>query len=175
MKICSKCKVEQEEKDFFRAKHGKNGLSAHCKKCHRVRNKRWMAANKNRSRQWNRKWRDSRPMRAAFTVAKSGAGRRGIPFTIEFSDLFLPQHCPVLGIELDYSSGKGVAKDNSPSLDRLDSSRGYIPGNVNVISWRANVVKNSGTAAEHRAIADWMEQIQVLPVNEVPEDDEVPV
>jgi hypothetical protein len=58
----------------------------------------------------------------------------------------IPKYCPILGIELH--SGKGVShgfKDNLASLDRVDSSLGYVPGNIRVISWRANRLKSDNT------------------------------
>lgn len=36
----------------------------------------------------------------------------------------------------------------SPSLDRIDSSKGYVKGNVRVISARANMLKNNATVEE---------------------------
>lgn len=55
--------------------------------------------------------------------------------------------CPVLGIPLDYTaSGKGV--HNSASLDRSDSTKGYVLGNVKVISLRANLLKRDASLEE---------------------------
>ncbi len=71
----------------------------------------------------------------------------------------LPTHCPILGIELDYAVSKSPS-DNSPSLDRLDHSKGYVKGNVVLCSVRANRIKNNGSVEEHRKIADFMEQWQ---------------
>ena len=39
------------------------------------------------------------------------------------------------------------------SLDRADNSRGYVKGNVVVISWRANDLKSNGSADELEAVA----------------------
>ena len=47
---------------------------------------------------------------------------------------------------------------SSPSLDRLVPALGYVKGNVQVISWRANKLKGEGTAEDHRLIAEWMER-----------------
>ena len=47
--------------------------------------------------------------------------------------------------------------DNSPSIDRLIPELGYIKGNVNVISLRANIIKNNATKDELIKIANWME------------------
>jgi hypothetical protein len=79
-------------------------------------------------------------------------------FSITWFDLEWPSHCPVLGIKLDYHSKTGIAQENAPSLDRINSSLGYVKGNVHVISWRANRIKNDGTASEHEAIAKWMKE-----------------
>ncbi len=45
---------------------------------------------------------------------------------------------------------------SKPTLDRIDPRKGYIPGNVVVISYRANVIKGDGLPAEHRAIAKYI-------------------
>jgi hypothetical protein len=46
---------------------------------------------------------------------------------------------------------------SSPSVDKFDNDRGYVKGNVNVISNRANVLKNDATVAEMRAVLTYME------------------
>lgn len=63
---------------------------------------------------------------------------------------FIPTHCPILGMPLELIERGGP---NVPSIDRINSEHGYIPGNVWIISRRANRIKNDGTAAEHEAIA----------------------
>ena len=95
--------------------------------------------------------------RKKFRGKKSNAVRMGIPWDIKFGELVWPTHCPVLGIELDYFNEKRA--ENSPSFDRYDCSKGYVSGNVYVISYRANRIKNDGTAEEHEAIAKWMSDI----------------
>jgi hypothetical protein len=75
-------------------------------------------------------------------------------WTIEFGDLNFPSHCPVLGIELDYFAER--TQENSVSFDRIDSSKGYVKGNVIVCSWRANRIKNDGTAEEHKKIYEFL-------------------
>lgn len=68
--------------------------------------------------------------------------------------------CPVLGIalRLDLPEGFTTHVPNSPSLDRVRPDLGYVPGNVRVISNRANLIKNDGTADEHRRIAAYIEE-----------------
>lgn len=75
-------------------------------------------------------------------------------FNIEFEDIEWPTHCPVLGIELDYfARGR---RENSVSFDRVDNTKPYEKGNVVIMSWRANRLKNDGTAEEHRLISNFM-------------------
>lgn len=69
--------------------------------------------------------------------------------------LDLPDVCPILGLELDYTFGKGTRNECSPSIDRIDSNKGYEIGNCIVVSWRANRIKNDGTPEEHRKIAEF--------------------
>lgn len=83
--------------------------------------------------------------------------RRGFESTITVADLEWPDFCPVLGIRLEYpvrgGTNSGPIKDGYPSLDRWDCSKGYVPGNVVVISYRANTLKNNATAEELDAVA----------------------
>ena len=73
--------------------------------------------------------------------AKHRATRKNLEFSLELSDIVIPTHCPVFGIPME-----------SPSLDRIDSSLGYVRGNVRVISKRANSLKSNGTLRELQLI-----------------------
>jgi hypothetical protein len=91
--------------------------------------------------------------RQKYRAKRSNAKRAGVEFSIPFSELVFPTHCPVLGIELDYvSEGR---KENSVSFDRIDPTKGYVSNNVVVVSLRANRIKNDGTPEEHQKIADF--------------------
>lgn len=91
-----------------------------------------------------------------FHAAKHRARRRGLPFELSLVDIVVPEVCPVLGLRLAVSDAeKRGASDHSPSLDRVDNRLGYVPGNVIVVSWRANNLKSDATPAELRAVADF--------------------
>lgn len=79
--------------------------------------------------------------------ARRRAKKRGIEFDVDFLDLQVPTHCPLLGIELSYFN-EGIHSPNSASLDRIDSSLGYTKNNVWIISNRANKIKNDATVPE---------------------------
>lgn len=72
-----------------------------------------------------------------FESAAMRAAKKGREFNIELGDIAIPTICPVLGTPMV-----------GPSLDRIDSSKGYVKGNVRVISKRANMLKNNATIEE---------------------------
>ena len=76
--------------------------------------------------------------------AKNRSTKKGLPFLLEYSDIEYPTHCAVTGLELTYSlcaEEDGRGRLNAASIDRIDSSLGYVPGNVRVISWIGNSMK----------------------------------
>lgn len=90
--------------------------------------------------------------------AKRRAKERGLDFDIEIDDLIIPDVCPVLGIELRQNSGRSGAYKNSYSLDRIDNSKGYVKGNIQVISQLANAMKGAASITELQQFADWINQ-----------------
>lgn len=117
---------------------------------------------KERDRIYFQKWGNKQPtdlydrQRAKFRAKKHNALRTGYEWNLEFGDIIWPNSCPVFDVEIDYFSES--IKENSPSFDRFDSNLGYVKGNVFIISWRANRIKNDGTADEHRKIADFLDR-----------------
>lgn len=89
--------------------------------------------------------------------AKERAKNCGVPFDLEHGDIVVPGFCPYLGIPI--RRAKTRPDDFSPSIDRIVPELGYVRGNIEVISNRANVIKNCGTAAEHRLIADRLDYL----------------
>ena len=75
-------------------------------------------------------------------------------FTITEDDLDWPTHCPVLRMELHYP-GHFHHDPAGVSLERIIVTKGYVPGNVRVISLRANLLRKDATAAELVALADY--------------------
>lgn len=95
------------------------------------------------------------PKRAMLKAARERAKRQNVPFGLQESDIEIPMYCPVLGVLLVRSLGSKGPGHNSPTLDRIIPSRGYVPGNVMVVSNRANRAKNDLSADELRALADF--------------------
>jgi len=101
-----------------------------------------------------RLWRIKNPARYMVSQIKSRATKRGIDFNLKEEDITIPDTCPVLGIPLKYGGNKN--KDNSPSVDRIDNSKGYTKDNICVISYRANSLKSNATIKEIEAVLKYM-------------------
>lgn len=94
-----------------------------------------------------------------FQNRKQTAIRRGIPFTIEFDQIEQPEFCPILGLKLNYGwSGEHRRDDAKASFDKVVPVLGYVPGNVFVISWRANKLKNDMSLSELKKIMNYIEE-----------------
>jgi hypothetical protein len=96
---------------------------------------------------------DSREYRL-WSCAKHRASRLGIPFNIEYTDIVIPEFCPVLGIRLESTKRRSSGpQPQSPTLDKINPVLGYIKGNTWVISARANSLKNDATLEELQKLA----------------------
>lgn len=91
---------------------------------------------KNRDAQRAR--RTHNPLPRLLSDAKFRAKKAGLPFDLREEDVVLPPRCPVYGTRLEAG---GSRRKNSFSLDRIYPSRGYVKGNVTVVSHRVNVEK----------------------------------
>lgn len=85
--------------------------------------------------------------------AKQRADRFGLDFTIDESDIIIPDVCPVLKERLVTNTRY------APSLDRIDSTKGYIKGNVQVISRRANTMKNDANEKDLKMFSNWAREV----------------
>jgi hypothetical protein len=136
---------------------------------HRALRKKWMEDNKEEfaiySAKNYRERKDADPIKFLLRGAHSRCKKNGMEFCITKDDLLLPTHCPVLGMELVYGAivGKGmVAPYNTASLDRIDNNKGYIKGNVIIVSKRANVLKRDATIQEMEALYTFYKNIKTV-------------
>ena len=91
------------------------------------------------------------PQYSMWYDAKKRAEAKNIPFNITPQDIVIPKICPLLRIRLFPS--KGQPGRNSPSLDRIKPARGYVKGNIRVISYKANSMKSDSTLKEFERLA----------------------
>lgn len=83
--------------------------------------------------------------------------QKGLPFDLSIEDLepLLVPLCPVLGIRMETRRGRKGPSETSPSLDRIEPAKGYVRGNVLIISGRANRIKSDATLGELQALSDF--------------------
>ena len=83
-----------------------------------------------------------------FSRYRCRARKKGLEFTLtkeDFAKLLEPMVCSVTGVKLIFALDKGPC---TPTIDRIDNSKGYIPGNVRLVSWIYNRAKSSSTDEE---------------------------
>jgi hypothetical protein len=131
-KTCPDCGVTKPLSQFR-----KGGKYTYCRPCDHLRS---------RSRD---------PAAYLFGLAKRRARLNGVAFTITRADIQIPAACPVLGIPIKFDPAT-PRSDQTPTLDRVDPSKGYVPGNVVVVSWRANRLKSDATPDEVAKIAGFV-------------------
>lgn len=113
----------------------------------RIRNNDAYKQNPELFKQRANKWQQANPEQYLWLKARARAKRSGLEFTISKEDIFIPKFCPYLGCELTHILGKGWLHTNA-SLDRIDNTKGYIKGNVQVVSWLANSMKRDASKEE---------------------------
>ena len=89
-----------------------------------------------------------------YVGAKRRAKKTGMDFNLDLDDIQIPDFCPVLGLPL--FRGEKRIHAGSPSLDRIDNRKGYIKGNIAVISRRANCLKSDSSLEELEKICSWL-------------------
>ena len=150
-KTCYKCKEHKPLSEFHKNKNTKGGFDYRCKPCIKEYQanlcpfKKWFSNKKGHAIHSGKVSvgigpEDIPGVKIRETITEAANGRKYTSWeAIEY-----PKVCPVLGIKLDWSMN-GKKLSNSPSLDRIDNTKGYIPGNVILISDLANSMKRNAT------------------------------
>ncbi len=99
---------------------------------------------------YQKAWRLRNPVSDMLSQARYRAKKAGYPFDLTRDDVSIPVLCPVLKCEM--VSGTPYA----PSLDKIDPAKGYTKGNIQVISWKANLMKQDATQEELKRFAGWV-------------------
>lgn len=130
-----------------------------CKKCAKeemqARRVKLLAEGLSKQDVYNYEWRYKNPEKYLLQTAKSRAKSKGLEFNIDLDDIKIPEVCPVFKTPFTLEIKKGQ-NPRAPSLDRIDSSKGYVKGNVQIISWRANDLKSDGTPEEFKMLSEFL-------------------
>ena len=156
---CCRCLLWKSVSEFRENSRSATGFQYYCIDCGSKGDREYMSTPG--AKAIDRVWRDNNPERLLFYSARRRSRKGLIPFTITLDDIVIPEVCPVLGIILEPGRGKKGAVPSSPSLDRIIPELGYVPGNVQVISHKANSMKMDATLKELRSFAAWVDTLEV--------------
>lgn len=155
IKRCRVCREDKPLKSFRRNAKAQDGCNSICKDCQSTIDTKRHEARRNASRPEDLKDRfELKVKRYLLALSRRRARESGIEHTISVNDITIPETCPILGLPLE--AYRGGFNRNSYSLDRVDNAKGYVPGNIRVISWRANVLKSSLTLAQAERIVAYI-------------------
>lgn len=148
-KHCSHCRLLLPIDDFAKDASRNDGHQRYCKTCSnslRVKRDQLNPVQKHTCRM--------------LSSARSRAKEKNLPFDIDLDyvrlivgkDAEFASHCQIFPkIALDWSCNRGNgprALPNSPSIDRIDPTRGYVKGNIWIVCHRANAIKSNATHEE---------------------------
>lgn len=161
VRICPVCKQEYNISSFGLDRRSPDGRRWLCKKCDEYHTNINQGKDKNYFRklriQVDQNYRDeinAQKRKSCYNNhesillrnAKKRAEENGWEFNLELSDIVIPKICPILEVPLVIGT-KGDYM-YTPSIDRIDNSKGYIKGNIQIISMKANTMKNSASLEE---------------------------
>jgi hypothetical protein len=136
-KKCNECKKVLPSTEFYTRtkKNNRKVLDYACRSC---KNKKDMIYRRNNLE------------KTMLKRLKNRAEKKNVPVSITAGYLkkFIPDDmiCPVLGIKMEV--GQKISNVNSPSIDRIIPEKGYVPGNIIIVSMKANQIKTSATPDE---------------------------
>ena len=138
---CKKCEEIKPNSCFHKHAKCKGGYNSVCKDCRVPASQRNYLTHSTQYKLWYR--------------AKRRASEKGREFSLTLEDIVVPDVCPVFGIPFE---------DNTiyaASLDRIDSTKGYTKDNIQVLSSRANTLKNNASLEELVALVGFLQKQQI--------------
>ena len=108
---------------------------------------------------------EQNPIPQMLSNAKIRAKQKGVDFnlTSKYLKKIFPKDnkCPITGLnfQFGYTNKEKVNRNNSPSLDRIIPSKGYVIGNVMVISDLMNRMKQDSTFEDIEKLYNFYKKI----------------
>ena len=150
-RVCDVCNQEKNLSHFSlldKTRKTTTERKLTCKKC---------SASIRQTEKLNRDWKVD-AAKLLYKNIKSRCKRTGREFSIDLEDISIPEKCPVFGFDLKREDKKTWMC--APSVDRIDSSKGYIKGNVTVVSRRANILKRDATVEELELLLNYYKTLR---------------
>lgn len=136
--LCKTCNKWQYYDEFSKHKDSKGGRdTSQCKSC------------KKSAWDWSKVSFEKRMLNRT----KARAKRKGLTFDLELSDIILPEYCPVFFIDFEYGH-----IDWTYSIDRIDNNKGYVKGNIQIVSNKANRLKGDASVEDIEMLLRFMKR-----------------
>lgn len=127
----------------------------------RERSSRWYIENKDKpefkakTRLRTQEWRGKNLKKYILQHARQRSKDYNVPCTIEEDDIIIPEVCPILKTPFVFNTYYTY------SIDRIIPELGYVPGNIQIISMKANAMKQNATNEELKKFAEWINRSTV--------------
>ncbi len=156
MKQCRKCGLEKSLANFWRDSSQPDGHKKDCSDCSKAHWKRSITREqRDRYIERQTRWESLHIKDYLLRQARRRAKEFGVECSIRVRDIpDPPTHCPITGLQLRKNTGSW--SHDSYSLDRRDPSKGYVPGNVAIISFKANNLKSNLTLEQVENLLKYM-------------------
>jgi hypothetical protein len=184
VKKCVRCKKTKGKGEFFRkgkeykvcndCSEGRKGYNRAYNKNNKDKKIRYRASKKEETAKYGKSYRsnnkekikkknrrlydktiEEKPFVRCFYSAKQRSKSREMEFsiTLDYLESIYPADniCPCFGVSMEHNT------EYAPSIDRIDANNGYVVGNVQFISKRANMLKSNASISEIQRIIDYIE------------------
>jgi hypothetical protein len=165
-KTCSACKKQLPIFSFSKNLAAKDGLQYKCRPCDIEYQKQRRENNKEVFLEYGRAYQKDRRknfeyrLQMLINASKQRAKLKNREHSItleDIKDLYpVDGKCPVFGFNLEFNDAG--FRETSPSIDRIDSDKGYTKDNIQIISWKANRLKAYATVEDLEILVAFLKQ-----------------
>jgi len=165
-KVCGHCKVDKPLTDYTKNNAAGDGLQSKCRPCDVAYQAKRRVENPQKRRDYEKQYLNNKRQDFDFRLnmllnaSKQRARNKNREHTITVEDIkaIYPTDgcCPIFGMKLEFNTAG--FRENSPSIDRIDSTKGYTPDNIQIISWKANRIKGYATLQELEMLLAYLTQ-----------------
>lgn len=165
-KQCKLCKEHLFTSCFSKNKATKDFLQTACRKCDNERQALRRKEKAQELKEYGKEYRKNNfenldyRLQCLLNASRARAKAKNREHTLTKQDLLelypKDNKCPVFGFTLEWN-GEGF-RETSPSIDRIDSSKGYTKENIQIISWKANRIKGYASVEDLEILLSYLKQ-----------------
>lgn len=166
VKTCSSCLQSLPLLNFSKNEASKDKLQYKCRTCDIEYQKQRRENNKDKVLEYSREYQQKRRKNFEYRLqmllnsSKQRAKLKNREHTITLEDIKelypIDGKCPVFGFDLEFNNAG--FRETSPSIDRIDSDKGYTKDNIQIISWKANRLKAYATVEDLEILVAFLKQ-----------------